>query len=156
MQQNLDTCHPLPGARLEAGPLLLVRLWRHAQAIPIAVEQNTGVFACGAFHWLYPVTPAERFPHALEEAEGAVLGVTSIVTAHDLLDGLGGFVGIVKGDGADIMVENMSLDDAVHQMSANEAEFTVDGRRSTTSVRPRLGKIMGKGRIGMLQIGDGH
>jgi hypothetical protein len=35
------------------------------------------------------------------------------VAAHDGLDGLGGFVGVVEGDGADVVVEDVGFDDTV-------------------------------------------
>lgn len=78
------------------------------------------------------------------------------MTAHDLLDGFSGLVGVVEGNGADVMVEDMGLNDAVHQLSSDESKFTVDGRCGATSIRPGLGKIMRKGGVGVLQIGNGH
>jgi hypothetical protein len=46
------------------------------------------------------------------------------VLAHDALDGLGGFVGVVEGNRGDVVVEDVGLDDAVEQSAADEAELT--------------------------------
>ena len=56
--------------------------------------------------------------------------------AHDWLDGLGGLVGVVEGDGADVMVEDVCLDDAVHELATDEAKFAVDGGGCATGVGP--------------------
>ncbi len=78
------------------------------------------------------------------------------MTAHDLLDGLAGLVGVVKGDGADIVVQNVGLDDPVEQLAADEAEFTIDRGRGTASVSPGGGGVVRQGWIGVLQESDGH
>jgi hypothetical protein len=59
------------------------------------------------------LAPAGRSPQALQEAEGTAFGVGAVVAAHDGLDGLGGFVGVVEGDGADVVVEDVGFDDTV-------------------------------------------
>jgi hypothetical protein len=35
------------------------------------------------------------------------------VLAHNRLDGLGGFVGVVEWNGADVVVQNVGLDDSM-------------------------------------------
>ena len=62
--------------------------------------------------------------------------------AHDGLDGLGGLVGAVEGDGGHIVVEYMSLDDAVEQVAADEAEFAVDGCSRATGKGPSVSVIV--------------
>jgi len=52
------------------------------------------------------------------------------------------------------MVEDMGLNDAVHEGTANEAELTIDCRSSTTSERPGFGFVMREGGVGVLEICD--
>lgn len=58
------------------------------------------------------------------------------MTAHDWLDGLRGLVGMVEWDSADVVVEDMGLDDAVEELTADETEFTVDSCGGATNVVP--------------------
>lgn len=101
------------------------------------------------------MAPAGGRPEALDEAEGAAAGVGAVVLAHDLLDGLGGLVGVVEGDGADVVVQDVGLDDAVEEGAADEAELAVDGGGGAADVVPALGAIVGKRGVGVLEEGDG-
>lgn len=76
--------------------------------------------------------------------------------AHDWLDSLGGFVGVVEGDGADVVVEDVGLNDAVEESAANETEFAVNGCGRTTNVVPRSSRVVGKSWVGVLEVGDGN
>lgn len=76
--------------------------------------------------------------------------------AHDWLDSLGGFVGVVEGDGADVVVEDVGLNDAVEESAANETEFAVNGCGGTTNVVPRSSRVVGKSWVGVLEVGDGN
>ena len=76
--------------------------------------------------------------------------------AHDGLDGLGGLVGVVEGDGGDVVVENVGLDDAVEEVAADETEFTVDGGGGAADVVPGRGLVVGERRVGVLEVGDGN
>jgi hypothetical protein len=58
------------------------------------------------------------------------------MAAHDGLDGLGCQVGVVEGDGADVVVQNVRLDDAVEDVAPDEAEVTVDGGGGAADVVP--------------------
>lgn len=78
------------------------------------------------------------------------------MASHDWLDGFGGFVGVVEGNGGDIVVEDVSFDDAVEQLASDEAELTVDGSRSTTSEVPRITSVMWQRWIGVLEVSDGN
>lgn len=84
------------------------------------------------------------------------MGLAAVVLAHDLLDSLGGFVGVVEWDGADVVVGNVSLDNAVKQVTTDKAEFTVDSGSGTADVVPGLVVVVREGRIGVLQEGDGN
>lgn len=76
--------------------------------------------------------------------------------AHDGLDGLGGLIRVVEGDAADIVVEDMSLDDAVEKVAADEAHLTINGSSGTTDEVPLIVGVVGKGRVGVLKEGDGN
>lgn len=73
---------------------------------------------------------------------------------HDWLDGLGGFVGVVEGDGADVMVEDVGFYDAVEEVAADESEFTVDGCGGSTDVVPAFTRVVREGWVGVLEEGD--
>jgi hypothetical protein len=78
------------------------------------------------------------------------------VLAHDRLDGLGGLIGMVEGDGTDVVVQNVRLDDTVKQMATDEAKLAIDGSSSATDKVPLLWGVMRQRGIGMLQVGDGN
>lgn len=75
--------------------------------------------------------------------------------AHDRLDGLGGFVGVVEGNSADVVVEDVGLNDAVEELAADETEFAVNGCGGAAGEVPGLASIVGEGRVGVLEEGDG-
>lgn len=150
---------PLP---LEVGRKLLSHLvalgdlvGSHTVSVAVAVEQNVLVVTLGALVGLDPLAPAGSLVHGAEEAPTAVLDVGAVVLAHDGLDGLGGFVGVVEGDGGDVVVENVGLDDAVEDLAADEAKLAVDGGGGATSEVPGLAGVVGKGGVGVLEVGDG-
>ncbi len=58
------------------------------------------------------------------------------MATHNLLDGLARLIGIVEGDGADVVVEDMGFDDSVQQLTSDETELPVNCRSSSASVRP--------------------
>ena len=122
--------------------------------VAVAEEVHGLALADGALGRLDPLAPAGAGPQAPEEAERAVLGVGAVVLAHNGLDGLGGLVGVVEGDGADVVVQHVGLDDAVQQLAADEAELAVDGGRGAAHVVPALGGIVWDGRVGVLQVRD--
>jgi hypothetical protein len=76
--------------------------------------------------------------------------------SHDGLDGLGGLISVIEGNGADVMVKDMSLNDAVKQVSADETHLTVNCRSSATDEVPLLGSIVRQGRVGVLKKGNGN
>ena len=73
---------------------------------------------------------------------------------HDWLDSLGGLVSVVEGDGADIVVEDVCLDDAVHELATDEAKLAVDGCSSAASVGPGRRSVVREGRVSVLEEGD--
>lgn len=78
------------------------------------------------------------------------------MATHDWLDGFGSLVGVVKWNGADVVVKNVSLDDTVEKGTADETKFAVDGCGGTTDIVPALTRVVGKGWIGVLEVGDGN
>jgi hypothetical protein len=54
------------------------------------------------------------------------------------------------------VVEDVGLDDAVEEGATDETKFTIDCGSSSASICPGLCVIVGKGRIGVLEVGDGN
>lgn len=129
---------------------------RDTNAVGVAVEEHTLALALGTLGGLNPLAGASASPHSLEESSPAGVGLGAVVAAHDLLDGLAGFVGVVEGDGADIVVEDVGLDDSVEDVAADETKITVDGGSSTTGKVPDLRLVVGEGGVGVLEVSDGH
>lgn len=127
-----------------------------AQAVPVAEEHDVLAGALSLRAGLDPLAHAGALVHGLDEADGAVGDVGAVVAAHDGLDGLGGLVGVVEGDGADVVVQDVRLDDAVQQVAADEAELAVDGCGGALDKGPLLAGVVGQGRVGVLQEGDGN
>lgn len=78
------------------------------------------------------------------------------MVAHDGLDRLAGLVRVVEGNVADVVVQHVGLDDPVEDVAADEAKVTVNGGGRTTGKIPHLGLVVGEGRIGVLEEGNGH
>ena len=127
---------------------------RQTEAVPVPVEQNTFVLTLSTIHGLDPLACSEAGPHALEEAQCTTLGVAAIMFAHDWLDGLGGLVGMVEWDRADIVMQDVGLDNAVEQLTADEAELAVNGRCSATCIGPGGGSVVRKRWVGVLEKSD--
>lgn len=126
------------------------------QTIAVPEEQNTRSGVDSALAGLDPLAPSGALPHGLNEANGALLGIGAIVLAHDRLDGLGGLVGVVEGDGADVVVQDVGLDDTVEEVAADEAKLTVDGRGGATDEVPLIGSVVREGGVGVLEESDGN
>lgn len=54
------------------------------------------------------------------------------------------------------MVDNVELNDAVEQVTANEAKLSVDGSKSTLDEGPALGLVMVHLQVGVVQVSDGN
>ena len=110
--------------------------------------------ALGVGTGLNPLAHASTLVHGLDEADGAIGDVGSVVAAHDRLDGLGGLIGIVEGDRAHVVMQDVGLDDAVEDVAADEAKLTIDRGSSPASEVPGLTGVVRKGGIGVLEVGD--
>ena len=76
--------------------------------------------------------------------------------AHDRLDGLGSLIGVVEGDGADVVVQDVGLDNAVKKRTTDEAHLAIDSGGGSANIVPLVGGIMGQRRVGVLKESDGH
>jgi hypothetical protein len=129
---------------------------RDTDAVDVAVEKNVLAFALGALGGLNPLAGASAGPEGLEEASPAGVSLAAVVWSHDLLDGLAGLISVVEGDGADIVVKNVGLDDAVEDVATDEAEVTVNCSSCSTSEIPGLRLVVGEGGVGVLKESDGN
>lgn len=127
-----------------------------AEAVSVAEEQDTLAGTLGLLARLNPLAHAGAGPQGTDESQGAVLGVGSVVLAHDGADGIGGLVGVVERDGADVVVEDVRLDDAVEEVTADEAHLAIDGGGGATDVVPLLGGVVRQRGVGVLEEGDGN
>lgn len=127
-----------------------------ADAIRVAKEEHTFAFALGALGGLNELAGTGASPESLEEASPAGVGLGAVVGAHDLLDSLTGFVGIVEGDSADIVVKDVSLDDSMEDVAADKAEVTVNGRCGTAGEVPHFWLVVRETGVGVLKVGDGN
>ena len=127
----------------------------NSNAVGVTVEKHSGAFALGTLGGLNPVAHTGTSPESLEESGPSGVGLGTVVRAHDLLDGLARLIGVVEGDGADIVVENVSLNDTVEDVTTDEAEITVDGGSGTASEVPDIRLVVRKGGVGVLEVGDG-
>lgn len=84
------------------------------------------------------------------------MSLAAVVLAHDLLDGLGGFISMVEWDGADVVVSDVGLDDSVEKSTANEPEFTVNRGCGTPGEVPGLVVVVRESGVSVLQVSDGH
>jgi hypothetical protein len=129
---------------------------RNTDAIGVTVEEHTLALSLGSLSGLNPVADTRTVPHSLEEASPSGVGLSAVVVTHDLLDGLASLVGIVEGDSADVVVENMGLNDAVEDVTTDETEITVNSGTGSTDEVPRLGLVVRESRVGVLEVSDGN
>jgi hypothetical protein len=54
------------------------------------------------------------------------------------------------------VVKNVSLDDAVEKVAADEAHLTINGSSGTADKVPLVIGVVRKGRVGVLEEGDGN
>lgn len=72
--------------------------------------------------------------------------------AHDGLDGGGGLIGVIEGNGGDVVVQDVGFDDAVEEGAADEAEFAVDGGGGAAGEGPGLRAVVRERRVGVLEV----
>ena len=134
--------------------LLFHLQWLHPQPISIPVENDILLQPLSTLAFFDPLTPPRARPQTSQEPNSAVLGVGPVMSAHYHFDGFRGFLGVIKWDDRDVMVEDVSFDDAMEQRTTYESEITVNGCCSSCSKSPGTGSIMCNGRVRVLQIRD--
>jgi len=78
------------------------------------------------------------------------------VASHDRLDGLGCLISVVEWDCADIVVEDVSFNDAVEKSAADEAKLAINSCGGTTNIVPAFSTVVRKSWVGVLEICDGN
>ena len=129
---------------------------RNTDPVGVAEEQNTLALTLSTLSGFNPLAGASGGPHGLEETSPAGVSLSAVVGTHDGLDGFAGLVGVVEGDRADVVVQNVGLNDTVEDVTTNEAKVTVDGGGGATSKVPHLGLIVRERGVGVLQESDGN
>jgi hypothetical protein len=102
------------------------------------------------------LAPAGARPQTPQEADRAILDIGTIMTTHDWLDGFGGFICVVEGDGADIVVKDMGFNNTVEESATNETEFTIDCCSSSANIVPGSSCVVRKSWISVLEVGDSN
>lgn len=110
--------------------------WWNTKTVSVAEKENTLAFTSCVFTRLNPLAPSGGSPHALDEPESAATSIGSVMLSHDLLNSLAGLIGVVERDDANVVVEYVRLDNAVHKVAADESELTINGCGSTTGEVP--------------------
>ncbi len=111
---------------------------------------DIGSKALSTFCGLHPLTVGMRNPDGTEEAPNAIFRIGAIMLPHDGFDGLGGFVAMPKGHFRKVVVHDVRLDNAMHEVSTNETKFAVDRGSSSSCEGPRRSVVVGQGRVSML------
>jgi hypothetical protein len=127
----------------------------NTETIAVSEEKNTLALTLSTLRRLDPLAPPGAVVHGLEESNGAILDVAAVVLTHDGLDSLSSLVGVVEGDGRDVVVEDVGLDDTVEKVTADEAKLAVDGGSGSASKGPGVGVVVRERRVGVLEEGDG-
>lgn len=104
---------------------------------------------------LNPLTSPHIRPQRLDEAQRPTLNISTIMLAHNRLDGLASLISVVEGNGRNVVVQDVGFDDAVEEVAADEAEFAVDGCGGAAGEVPGLAVVVGEGGVGVLEVGDG-
>lgn len=76
--------------------------------------------------------------------------------AHDGTNGIRCFVSVVEWDRANIMMQDVCLNNAMQQVSANEAHLSVNGRCRAADIVPFFVGVVRQGRISMLKESNGN
>lgn len=136
---------------------LLRKLGRgHADTVRVAVEENRLAFSLGSHSGFNPLACSGASPEGLEESGPARVRFRAVMQPHYLLDGLAGLVGVVKWDGADVVVKDVCLDNTVENVTANESEVAVNSGSCSAGEIPSFGVIVRKSGVGVLKVGDGN
>lgn len=130
--------------------------WWQATTVSVTEEMNTLALTLSSLVGLNPLAGTGTSPHGLEETKRSGVSISAVVLAHDLLDSLGGLIGMVEWDGADVVMSDVSFDDSVKQGTADESEFTVNCGCGASGEVPGLVVVVRESGIGVLKVCDGH
>ena len=90
-----------------------------------------------------PLTHPSTGPEAAQESQRTTSGVRAIVLTHHWFNSVGSLVSVVERNSANIVMQDMSLDDAVEKVPADKSELTINSRCSTACEVPTLGLVVG-------------
>ena len=77
-----------------------------------------------------------------------------VVLAQERADGIGGLLGVVVRDLWKQVVDDVQVDDVVHEVPEHEARVAVDGAEGAAEVGPGALGELGQVRMRMVEIGD--
>ena len=117
---------------------------------------NSLSFSNSTLRWLNPLTPSSNVVQRFQETNGTIFDICAVMLSHNLLDGFAGFIGVVEWDGANVVVKNVSLYNAVKELTTNETKFTIDGCSGSTNIVPGFRSVVRECWIGVLKEGDGN
>lgn len=90
-----------------------------------------------------------------ERVQEAALLLLVVVNPQQRLNSAGSLLGLVEGNPAEQVVNDMVVDDFVEEVAADEADAPVNGGKGTLGVGPGFGSVVGDSGVGVLQVGDG-
>ena len=110
----------------------------HPEPITITVEDDVLSKTIRALACFNPLAPSRTSPKGFDEPEWAAFSVRPVVLAHYGLDGFAGFVGIIKRDRGDVVVQDMGFDYTMEERAPYESKFAINGRGGSSSEGPGL------------------
>ena len=122
--------------------------------ITVTEEEDALAEPFSTIRGLDPLASSSTRPESLNESPGTAFDIGAVMTTQYRLDGFGSLVSVIERDGGDKVVKDVSLYNAVHQGSTDEAKFSIHGCSSTASEVPSCVLIMRERGIGMLEKGD--
>ena len=90
----------------------------------------------------HPLTPPGALPQTFNEPNSSIFGVASIMSTHDRLDRLCSLVGVVEGNGANVVVEDVGFNNAVEKVWTNRPEIAVNCCSSAAGKGPGGGVVV--------------
>jgi hypothetical protein len=78
------------------------------------------------------------------------------VASHNRLDRLGRLICVIEWNRADIVMEDVGLDDTMQELAADEAKFAINSGCCTTDIVPAGWGVVRKAGISVLEEGDGN
>lgn len=127
--------------------------WLDAVPVPVTEEQDSLALTFGTLAGLDPLTPTCTAPQAADETPCATFDISAVVAAHDGFYSLGSLISVVERNGADEVMQDVSLDDAVEKVRANGPEVAINGRGGATGESPGLGGVMRERGVSVLKEG---